>query len=144
MATVVNKNSIVFEMPYLRENSLTKTFWNIVQTTLKKEHIGAVVELLQTCDHFNSGIYENTYPKEVTKVTLTYYTKSGKVKVSIEYGEYGKGEKLILGMVDGNLLENIAVGYVKEKIAYFGTQTDRLSKKFTGYSMNFTLQLTNK
>jgi hypothetical protein len=142
MATIVNKNSIVFEMPYLRENSLTKTFWNVVQTTLKKESIGTVIELLKTCDFYNGGMYENVHFGKITNTTMTYYIPSKAVKVRLEYGDFKKEEQVILGYAEAGILLSDAGNPIQQKIAYFGSHSnkDQLNK-CEGYKTTFKLQL---
>lgn len=140
MAVIRKPNKVIFENDKL-DYTLVSTFMYDMAEALPKAQRSTVENCLQICDHFNRGIYENTYPKEITKVTLTYYTRSEKVVVSIQYGEC-EGRILGCGTMDGILYDEHTLYGVKERIAYFRTSNYRNFKKINGYKIDFTLRET--
>lgn len=132
MAVIINKNSIVFEMGTPIEYSLEKIFENAVRKQLPEEKADAVMELLKTCDFYNGGMYENEHFGKLANTTMTYYKKSMKVLVDLEYGNYDLNNPIILGYLDKGILMSATFGMVKEKISYF--------KSSEGYNVHFTLQ----
>lgn len=138
MAVIRKPNKVIFENDKL-DHTLVSTFMYDMAEALPKAQRSTVENCLRTCDHFNSGIYENTYPKEVTKVTLTYYTRSEKTEVEIQYGEFD-GQILGRGCMDGILYDEHTLYGVKERIEYFLTYDRKNFKRINGYKILFTLR----
>lgn len=139
MAIIINKNSIVFEMGTPIAYSLEEIFENAVRKQLPEKEADAVMELLKTCDFYNSGMYENEHFGKIANTTMTYYPKSGRVKADIEYGEW-KGFIMGDGKISGILLGNNTPYGVKASIEYLSTHDEATPKKTNGYKIVFTLQ----
>ena len=138
MAVINKANKIIFETDTLN-HTLAETFNGYIADNLPREKSSGVMEMLLACDHFNSGMYESIYPKEVTKVTLTYYKRSEKVEATIQYGEW-KGQLLMRGGMSGILYDENTLWGLKENIDYSSTYDLDTPEKMNGYKITFTLR----
>lgn len=138
MAVIKKSYKIIFETDTLERN-LAETFKGYIADNLSGGVGDQVMKMLELCDRFNSGLYKHNYPKEITKVTLAYYKRSGKAEATVQYGDW-RGRRYGDGKISGLLFGGTAIYAVKENIEYISIHDKVMYEQINGYQIVFTLQ----